>query len=59
MIQWSSGCFIWGKIDTNCIQVCSLQELQDTLEPGEEIYQLHPREFLYRLSGEDNDELTV
>jgi hypothetical protein len=59
MIQWSSGRFIWGKIDTNRIQVCSLQELQDTLEPGEEIYQLHPREFLYRPSGEDNDELTA
>jgi hypothetical protein len=38
MIQWSSSHFIWGKIDINHIQVYSLQELQDTLEPGEEIY---------------------
>jgi hypothetical protein len=40
-------------------QACSLQELQDTLEPGEEIYQLHPREFMYSPSGETGGELTA
>jgi hypothetical protein len=59
MTQWTSGRFKWGKLDTNRIQVCSLKEIQGTLEPGEEIYQLHPREFLYRPSSKNNNELTA
>jgi hypothetical protein len=57
MIQWSSGRSKWGNLDTNRIQVCFLQEL--LLEPDEEVYQLHPQEFVYRPSGEAGGELTA